>query len=205
MSAISLLFVYERRESLLWFRRSQQWQRDAEVSFALNGGPTSATGMIALFHEIVGHDLIPCPGGQIRVGQMTIQVGMNCARSGWLEQVRDIREFDQVLVIASDSSLDVGVMDECLRRMKDEADVGAAIVLYPANEVVDVQQLRNISRTSNCSLIIVGPSELGELIRARAQDEDLGAVLSRSRVSGRFAEMLATGRILPPCLVTSGK
>ena len=204
MSALSLLFVYERRESLCWFKKAQEWGRAADAYFAVSGSRASAPGMVAVFNDIMSDELVPCPGGQFQIGQTALQVSVNCAKHGWLEQVKHSREFDHVLILAHDGHVDLDLLGGVVRKMREEAGVGATIILHTASTVVDVRGLRMIGSESNCMLIAIGPRELAELIKARALAEDLGAELCRARISSRYSNMLVSGKIAPPCLIPDG-
>lgn len=204
MSALSLLFVYERRESLRWFKKAQEWGRATDAYFAASGSRASTPGMVAVFNDIMSEELMPCPGGQFQIGQTALQVSVNCAKSGWLEQVKHNREFDHVLILAQDGPVDLQLVAGVVRKMREEAGVGATIILHTATAFVDVPGLRMIGLKNNCMLIAIGPSELADLIKARALAEDLGAALCRARISSRYSDMLASGRIAPPRLIPAG-
>ena len=67
-----------------------------------------------------------------------------------------------------------------------------------AFEEADVTWLRDVGRTTGYDLVALDGRDVMRLVAARAQHNDPGIVLVRSRVSSRFARMLEKGGPVPP-------
>jgi hypothetical protein len=193
MAATSLLFVYERKESLHLFRKAQQWQADLQDSFVKRDGVAHIPTMIALFFDIFRSDLSPGPGGQRQIGRTVYQIAVNSAESGWLNEMRTINEVDHLLLIAAEGVQDVDSLDACLTQIKEQLDIHVAVLLCVGIDASQVRQLRDIRRATGCDLIVLEPGDMRDLIAARSQGKDLGTIFARSRVSSRFARMLEIG------------
>ncbi len=198
MAAASLLFVYERKESLQIFRRAQQWLVDMGDSFVKRDGDAHLAAMAALFLEVLRGDLSPGGAGPSRVGRTVHQIVVNRAESGWLKEMRTIREVDHLLLIAAENVRDVDPLDEFLTRINEQLGIRLVILLCVAIDPSQVRQLRDSQRSTGCDLIVLEANDMRDLIRVRAEGKDMGSVFAQSRVSSRFARIVEHSEMALP-------
>jgi hypothetical protein len=189
MAAVSLVFVYERKESLHVFRLAQQWQADLRNSFIRSEGTAHLLAMNSLFFDILRGDLSPVSGEAKQVGRTIHQIAVNSAESGWFRDMRIINEVDYLFLIAAEGVQDVDFLNARLTQLNEALGIRLVVLLCVNVDPFQVQPLRDIRRATGCDLVVLDASDMRDLIVARTQGKDLGSIFARSRVSSRFARM----------------
>lgn len=188
MLMLAAMFFSYRRRTLELFERAIGWRAALRSGFRREA---NAPNVIPLFFDITANVLMPGTSGVQSSGRVCYQIAINGAASGWLHELRGFSAIDHVLLAVTPGGehFDDSIVPT-LKKIITATGIEAIVILSDAYEDQSIRDLHALGRTMQCYVIALDTNDLGELIDTRLQDKDVGMVLARRQVEGRFVPLL---------------
>lgn len=188
MLLLAALFFSHRRQTLELFEKAMGWRAAIRNSLRSEAG---AAELIPVLLNIASGALLPGAVGVRSAGRLFYQVAANGAVSGWLHDLRGFNGIDHVLlaVVPGGERFDASTLT-LLKQLVSATGIEAMIVLSDSYVEQNIRDLHALRRTMQAYVIALDRDDIHELIETRLQNKDVGMLLARRQIEGRFVPLL---------------